>query len=251
MSPSLEYHSVVRRIVSPAVAFLSASALALFLILPAFSQINGAPASVTSPGFGGRAINGPPASVTSLGPQGFAPTWHPPLSAAGNGSHHDRANGHRHHWQDSNYYGPVWYAVPYGYDYNNVPPDDQSDAQPDENSADYQGGPTIFDRRGSGPSSYIPPVKDAPPAHSQAQDAAQSEGAPAEAEPPLPATLLVFKDGRTLEISNYAIVGPTLFDLTAGHRRKIPLDELDLEATRRQNEERGVTFELPQAGQGG
>ena len=107
------------------------------------------------------------------------------------------------------------------------------------------------DRRGSGQSSYIPPVENAAPAHPPAEDTAQGDRGASEPEPPLPATLLVFKDGHTLEISNYAIVGPTLFDLTAGHPRRIPLSALDLEATRRQNEQRGVTFELPESGQGG
>jgi hypothetical protein len=62
--------------------------------------------------------------------------------------------------------------------------------------------------------------------------------------------LLVFKDGRKLEVGNYAIVGATLFDLTPGHPRKIALADLDLEATRRQNDDRGVTFELPTPPQG-
>ena len=57
--------------------------------------------------------------------------------------------------------------------------------------------------------------------------------------------LLVFKDGRKLEVGNYAIVGATLFDLTPGHTRKIALADLDLEATRQQNDDRGVAFQLP------
>jgi hypothetical protein len=57
--------------------------------------------------------------------------------------------------------------------------------------------------------------------------------------------LLVFKDGRKLEVGNYAIVGATLFDLTPGHTRKVALADLDLEATRQQNDDRGVAFQLP------
>jgi hypothetical protein len=34
-------------------------------------------------------------------------------------------------------------------------------------------------------------------------------------------------------------------DLTRGHSRKIPLTDLDLEATRKQNDDRGVTFQVP------
>ncbi len=246
-----EYHGGVRRFLSVAVAVAGAWAVSLLLAIPAAAQINGAPASVTSPGFGGRAINGTPPSVTSLGPRGFAPSFRPPLSDARNGVHRDRADGNRHHRRDWNNSGPAWYAVPYAipYDYENGQTDYQDDPSAGDNSSDYQGGPTIFDRRGSGANSYIPPVQDAAPAHSP-QNSVENNEAPANPEPPLPATLLVFKDGHTLEISNYAIVGPTLFDLTAGHRRKIPLSDLDLEATRKQNEDRGVNFEVPPSGQG-
>ena len=91
-------------------------------------------------------------------------------------------------------------------------------------------------------------MKEAAPTH--ATQRIQQEEAPAlDPDPPLPPTLLVFKDGRTVEVANYAILGPTLFDLTAGHRRKIAIMDLDLEATRKQNDERGVTFQLPQSGQ--
>jgi hypothetical protein len=37
-----------------------------------------------------------------------------------------------------------------------------------------------------------------------------------------------------------------LFDLTPGHARRVALADLDLEATRKQNDDRGVTFQLPQ-----
>jgi len=48
-----------------------------------------------------------------------------------------------------------------------------------------------------------------------------------------------------LEVGNYAIQGTTLFDLTSGHPRKIAIADLDLEATRQQNDDRGVVFQLP------
>src|SRR5216683_2932520 len=75
MTCSLEYHKNVRRWILASVSVL---ALLLSPALPvsyARAQINGVPASVTSPGFGGRAINGTPPSVTSLGPRGFAPNF--------------------------------------------------------------------------------------------------------------------------------------------------------------------------------
>jgi len=61
--------------------------------------------------------------------------------------------------------------------------------------------------------------------------------------------VLVFKDGHQLDVSNYAIVGNTLFDLTPGHSRRIALADLNLDGTRQQNEERGILFELPASAQ--
>jgi hypothetical protein len=133
--------------------------------------------------------------------------------------------------------------VPYAVD--NGPADDQPEAAEDD--ADYQGGggATIFDRRGNGERSYLPPVKQAAPAHAPEQ--AEADPPAADPDPPLPPTVLIFKDGHTVEVGNYAIQGATLFDLTPGHRRKIAIADLDLEATRRQNDERGVSFQLPQS----
>jgi hypothetical protein len=57
-------------------------------------------------------------------------------------------------------------------------------------------------------------------------------------------TLLIFKDGRRLEVSNYAIMGTTVY-VFAGDRRKIPLADLDVDATIKANEERGTDFHVP------
>src|SRR4029077_18800304 len=73
MTCSLEYHRFVRHSKPASLALLGLLALPLILVATGRAQINGTPASVTSPGFGGRAINGTPPSVTSLGPRGFAP----------------------------------------------------------------------------------------------------------------------------------------------------------------------------------
>jgi hypothetical protein len=246
----LEYHKPMRPAISVSVALFASFVIALFSV-PASAQINGPPASVTSPGFGGRPINGPPASVTSLGPQGFTPVPRPPF-IPGTGVHHGDHNGHnnghngdghRHNRNDSNIVGPVWYGVPVPYAVDSAPQEDQSEPA-EEDDADYQGGPTVFDRRGSGERSYVPPAKQAAPAHAERADVDPPAVDP---DPPLPATLLVFKDGRTVEVQNYAIQGSTLFDLTPGHRRKILIADLDLDATRRQNDDRGVSFQLPQS----
>ena len=60
-----------------------------------------------------------------------------------------------------------------------------------------------------------------------------------------PQTVLVFKDGRQTEVQNYAVVGSTLYDLTPGRYRRIALADLDLTATTKQNDDRGIDFKVP------
>ncbi len=62
----------------------------------------------------------------------------------------------------------------------------------------------------------------------------------------VPATALVFRDQHVEEVRNYAIAGGTLWvlnDHQAG--KKIPLAQLDLAATARMNDDRGVDFQVP------
>jgi hypothetical protein len=233
----LEYHVSVRHSIPASVAFLGLLVLTLTFLSSAHAQINGAPSSVTSPGFGGRAVSGPPASVASLGPRGYAPNSRVAFSAPGvlrNRDSHPR----RHHYVE--FAPPAFYAVPVAYAVDIGATDDETDPGPDDN---YLGGPTIFDRRGSGAASYIPPVRSVLTPHSDDG----TDASVADSDPPQEPTLLIFKDGRKLQVGNYAILGPTLFDLTPGHARKIALADLDLEATRQQNNnnDRGTTFQLP------
>jgi hypothetical protein len=61
-------------------------------------------------------------------------------------------------------------------------------------------------------------------------------------ETPAPPTVLIFRDGRQAEIHNYAVVGQVLWIFSEERARKVPLADLDLDATRKANEERGVEF---------
>jgi hypothetical protein len=65
--------------------------------------------------------------------------------------------------------------------------------------------------------------------------------------PQQPATTLVFKDGHRADIYNYAIAKGTLTVLDNGLRNRIPLSQLDIPATQKANEDRGVTFKVPMA----
>jgi hypothetical protein len=58
-------------------------------------------------------------------------------------------------------------------------------------------------------------------------------------------TVLVFQDKHTQEVQNYAIVGETLWVFDAQKAAKVPVDNLDVPATIKANDDRGVDFRLP------
>ncbi len=64
-------------------------------------------------------------------------------------------------------------------------------------------------------------------------------------ESPSEPTLLVFRDKHTQEVENYAIVGGTLWIFSEQRATKLPLSWLDIEATTKVNDDRGVNFQLP------
>ena len=223
--------------------------IALTLTATAGAQINGMPASVTSPGFGGRQVNGVAPSVTSLGPRGYTPASPvccfrgvtPPKGFATSHPNPDL----RHHPRNGNLAWGGVYAAPY-YGYYDSGEDVASDPSGDQ----YNGGPTIFDRRGPGaappPSASYPARPRSYSSQAEPADPAQSDDA---SDSDQPQTVLVFKDGHEVEVANYAIVGSTLYDLSSGHRQKISLSDLDLSATSKQNDDRGIDFQVPTTSQ--
>lgn len=219
------------------------------MVTPALAQIHGVPASVTSTGFGGHFDRAPgiPASVSSTGSiaahiPGNVPREHcciTPLFPQNPGisgrSHHGTR---RRYGYTGGYYAVPYYVPYYAYTFDDETPPEQTSAPSEE----YRGGPTIFDRRGPG-TQYFPPPSE--PEHQPAEPASSLSAAPSTPESAMPETILIFRDGHQSEVSNYAIVGGTLFDLSPGHYRKISLAELDLHATQQKNDERGVGFSLP------
>lgn len=257
MSFRLEYHVVVKR---PVQRSIPASFELIGMLLLPLLLVSSSPAQMSAASSGGGHASGG-ASVTSSGRSGFAPPtagfapptagFTPPTAgfrpptAAGN-SHHvfdnhggQSTNRHYRHSAYGDVYYPYAYAVPVPYAVDNGEADNDDDS-------DYQGGPTVFDRRGSGVASYVPPSYEGP-AHAEA--AADEASQSAAAEPPQPVTTLVFKDGHQIEIANYAIVSQTLYDLTPGHPRRIALADLDLPATEKENDDNGVSFALPSSAQ--
>jgi hypothetical protein len=66
----------------------------------------------------------------------------------------------------------------------------------------------------------------------------------------LPPTVIVYRDGRSEELSGYSIIGPAIFAKSdywssGAWTRKILLADIDIPATTKQNQARGVKFNLP------
>lgn len=164
---------------------------------------------------------------------------------------HRRHDGCRNcYWHP--YYYPAYYYDPYSYGYAVV-----------EDSSSLPGSGTFSTTtpgyRGSvGNDSVIQEQGGRFYERTTTERSSEPLPAPTSSQPPAPApvvssvgeeqnevrTLLIFKDGRRLEIANYAIMGTTLY-LFAGDRRRIPLADLDLEATIEANQERGTDFHVP------
>ena len=230
--------------------------LILLLGMPVSAQTHGVPASVTSFGFGGShsMTPGVPASVTSLGPNGFGRNGFGGTRFFGNccgnvfvhgpahsgNFHHGNVFPRHRHGRGTFFGGLPVYAVPYYYPdfaYANDYADDD-----DDQDAYAGAGPTVFERHGQrfpmGTNHPAPQSETAQPQAAAAPELVSSQ----------PSTVIVFKDGHQVEIQNYAIVSGVLFDLSEGRAKKIQLADLDLSATRKANDDRGIDFQVPAGG---
>lgn len=86
---------------------------------------------------------------------------------------------------------------------------------------------------------------------SQPSNGALTTGAVTATTPtPLPPAVLVFRDGHTEEISSYSIIGKAIYTKadywsTCKWTRSIAVADLNIPATLKRNQERGLNFELP------
>ena len=220
---------------------------AVLLVLPAAAQYPGPPARTT---VGGHFL-APAPSVTSLAGR-YLPPPLPSVTSIPNYGYNRRSSYGRYYngrygRQGYGYgQGVGSYAVPYyipmdGYGY------------------DYVGGqgPELYSGPPIGPSDPIlhivveqPAVRypsidrglaEAPPA--QPQPAAPEASAAWEAKPNEP-TVLVFRDGHQQEVSNYAIMAQTVYVFDK-RTQKIALADLDVPATIKANDDRGMEFKIP------
>jgi hypothetical protein len=208
----------------------------------------GVPASVTSFGFGGHpGFHGVPASVTS---QGFGASnnfrgipGHVTSFGFGNRNefhgHSFESGRHRVHRPFAvytPYYGSYYNYAPYAYPSPYYLNDDDSDSASYESPAnpddDYRNDDARQILENDYRAGLEAPIDQRP----------QRRPEPVVAQP---STVLIFKDGHQQEISNYAIVGSTLYELSDGRSKKVQLADLDLSATVKENDQRGVQFQLP------
>lgn len=153
---------------------------------------------------------------------------------------------HRHH-QDFIPIFPGFGFYPYGY-YDETSAYTQPQPAPQDVQEPELPAPTIFEHR-PGYRAPQPESADqsAPPSNASSGSSSSSgNGEQISATTPEPTTILVFQDGHQVEIGNYAIVGDTLYNLSAPYvAHKILLAQLDLDATVKANEDRGYEFHLP------
>ena len=207
-------------------------------------SLHGVPPSVTSFGFGGHpGFHGVPPSVTSPGFGDVHMGTHQGRFGFGAGN---RQRHRRNTVFVSPFYGGYYYA-PYDYSYDVMNPG-VDDTMEDEYA---RPGPTVFDSHGvSGEYERPAPQSDYDYRAGINRERTELEAAPQQPLPQQPIanelpTVLVFKDGHQQEVANYAIVGATLYDLSDGRSKKVALAELDLSATVKQNDDRGIDFKLP------
>jgi hypothetical protein len=141
-------------------------------------------------------------------------------------------------WPYAGYYGDPYYSYPLDYG------DNSYSADPYQNypASDYS-TPNVDDRREQ---AEIDRLENEVDRLREERDAQASSASPARPKTELPPTQLVFRDRRTEQVQNYAIVGKTFWVLDAQRAKKIPLAELDIPATKKANDDRGVEFQLPE-----
>jgi hypothetical protein len=149
---------------------------------------------------------------------------------------------HHHHfvrsWSYAGYYGYPYYGSPWYYGDNSYSADSyQSYPAPDYSTA------YVDNSREQAEIDRLENEVDRLREERDARESSASQTRPKTEPPP---TQLVFRDKRTEQVQNYAIVGKIFWVLDAQRAKRIPLAALDIPATKRANDDRGVEFQLPE-----
>jgi hypothetical protein len=151
---------------------------------------------------------------------------------------------HHHHrhffrsWPYAGYSGYPYYSYPWYYGDDSYSADSYQNDQPSDYSSAYlESYPE---------QAQIDRLENEVDRLREERDARESQTSQARPKTDSQPTQLVFRDNRTEEVQNYAIVGQTFWIFSERGSRKIPLAELDIPATKKANDDRGVEFQLPE-----
>jgi len=222
---------------------LATALCVVVLAAPSDAQFHGPPMTTTVDGhflapapsvtsLAGGHMPPPLPSVTSIPNYGYV-RWYPQT-----GYYNGYRRGRGYGW-GSGYSYIVPYYIPldsYGYDYAGGPDLYSGPIGPND--------PPLHMLADQPPAGYPytePDIGQAPSV--QSQPALEERSPTREAKPNEP-SVLVFRDGHRQEISNYAIMDQTVYVFDK-RTQKIAFADLDLPATIRANDDRGLEFKVP------
>ena len=139
-------------------------------------------------------------------------------------------------WPYGGYYGYPYYGWGYGDDSYS------SDSAQNYPAYDYSSAYADSDRQ----QAAIDRLENEVDRLRQEREARGSNASQSLSKTEIQPTELVFRDKHTEEVQNYAIVGQMFWILNNDKARKIPIAQLDIPATQKANEDRGVDFQLPE-----
>ena len=209
---------------------------------------------------------GPSVPAGSIGVQsgisGGAPRAFPVTGDFRDGFRHDGQGRNRRFFGNSY---PLYYA-PYAYGYyddsTNVDANPPAAANYEQPANDEGPGLTVFERRRTYDLIGDKPQRATADGRygEHYTDSRESWSASPEEEKPVAGkesnstpesvfpTILIFRDGSHREITNYALMGNSIYDLSVKPgqgRMKILLADLDIPATIAANDQRGIEFRVP------
>lgn len=210
-----------------------------FCALPLVAQEHGSHSSSSAAApSASRTIRGGGSLSGSVRISGGAPS----TGARGNGHHHSRfQNGYGSYSYGGYGYGygtPI--ELPYDSEYDQMEGRGTFDQQQPQQAPDNRVGPTVFEYNGRASDVGNGPIEQ----RAAARESGEAAPQPQSTNTP---TVLVFRDGHQQEVANYAIAGNKLIVL-GDKTERIQLSDLDLSATAKANEDRGVDFKMPHQG---
>ena len=210
-----------------------------FLALPATAQRGG--------GHGGMGARADFASHVSMGHAdghftGGGSTSHGSMSHTGERWHHTRGWRFHHHGFVGRRWGYGYYGYPWGPSFYDPRFADYSYSEQPYYPVDMQAAYYAqVEQRLDRIEDRLDRMLDRLDTHGSAPPEPAQPSKPEST----PTATLVFRDGHSEQIQNYAIVGNTLWVFTEDHARKIPIAQINTDATERANEQRGIDLHVP------